>query len=59
MRPVGKPPRAGVASLQRVVTLVTDAERAAIDAAVAKRDKSMGELVREGLVAIGVLKPER
>lgn len=52
---VGKPPRAGKASLCRVVVLVTEEERASIDAAVLARDKSMGALVREGLVAIGVL----
>jgi hypothetical protein len=58
--PVGKPPRAGKASVCRIVVLVTEEERAAIDAAVAERGQSMGELVRDGLILTGVLRrPER
>lgn len=54
-RPVGKPPRAGKASLYRVVVLLTEDERAAIDAAVIERDQSISELVRAGLQVTGVI----
>lgn len=56
MSPAGKPRRAKGVSRVRVVALVTDEESADISAAVKSRKQSIGELVREGLAAIGVLK---
>jgi len=55
--PVGKPRRSEDVSTERFVVLLTPSERRQLFEAAKRRKRSAGELVREGLVKIGVLKP--